>query len=68
MKKGYEQLLEFLMEDDEAFENKYLSNLSGEEKREFEEELLKNREDMTKMCYNRGTNSDNCGGCDGRRK
>ena len=41
MQKQTENFWEFLIEDDEAFEKRYLSNLNEEERKAFEEEISK---------------------------
>ena len=41
MQKQTENFLKFLLEDDEAFEKRYLSILNEEERKAFEEEISK---------------------------
>lgn len=41
MQKQTENFLKFLLEDDEAFEKRYLSNLNEVERKAFEEEISK---------------------------
>lgn len=45
MKKQTENFMEFLMEDDKGFEKRFLTNLSPEERKVFEEEISKEIEE-----------------------